>query len=173
MTALRPILIGCGLSEEIKWGKPCYSHEDANIGIMQEMKKFLALMFFKGALLNDPDGILESQGPNSRSARRVTFTSVDDVARLAETVEALVAEAVAVEQAGLEVGPAPELVLVEELQDRLDGDAKLRKAFEALTPGRRREYNLHISGAKQAKTREARIDKFVPKILEGKGFRDR
>ncbi len=170
---LRPILLGCGLTEEIKWRKPCYAHDGSNIAIVQEMKDFLALMFFKGALLKDPDAVLEDQGPNSRSARRIRFTSVDDVRRLADTVAAYVDEAIEVEAAGLDVGPAPELVLVEELQHRLDRDPELKAAFDALTPGRRREYHLHISGAKQASTRASRADKCVPKILAGRGLRDR
>ena len=170
---LRPILLSCGLTEHIKWGKPCYSHNGHNIVIVQEMKDFLALMFFKGALLHDADGVLEEQGPNSRSARRIQFRSVADVARLAGTITAYIHEAIHIEQAGLELGPAPDLVLVEELQQRLDHDPTLAAAFEALTPGRQREYNLHIADAKQAKTREARIDKHVPKILAGNGLRDR
>lgn len=173
MTQLRSILVGGGLTEEIKWGKPCFSHEGHNIVIMQEMKEFLALMFFKGALLDDTAGVLEEQGPNSRSALRMRFTSVDDVARLTDTLKAYIEEAIDVEDAGLEVGPAPELVLVEELQHRLDRAPALKAAFEALTPGRRREYNLYFSDAKQAKSREARVDKYVEKILDGKGFRDR
>ena len=173
ITELRPLLLGCGLTEELKWGKPCYSHEGHNIVILQEMKDFLALMFFNGAVLSDPEGLLEEQGPNSRSARRITFTSVDDVAGLAESVTSYVDEAVDAEAAGLRVAPAPELVLVEEFQARLDEDPALRAAFEGLTPGRRREYNLHFSDAKQAKTREARIDKYTPRILDGKGLRDR
>ena len=170
---LRPILLSCGLAEDIKWGKPCYSRDGSNIVIIQEMKEFLALMFFKGALLKDPAGVLEEQGPNSRSARRIEFTSVDDVSRLAGTVSAYIAEAIDVEAEGLEVGPAPELVPVEELQLRLDRDPAFEVAFEALTPGRRREYNLYFSGAKQATTREARIEKYAQKILDGKGLRDR
>lgn len=173
MIDLRPILLSCGLSEEIKWGKPCYSHEDRNIAILQEMKEFLALMFFKGALLDDPRGVLEEQGPNSRSARRVCFRSTGDVAELTDTVKALIDEAIRVEDEGLELGPAPEPVLAEELQDRLERDAAFKNAFEALTPGRRREYNLYFSDAKQAKTREARVEKYAQKILDGKGFRDR
>ena len=172
MTDLRPILRGCGLTEEIKWGKPCYSHEGSNIAIVQEMKEFLALMFFKGALLNDPGGVLEEQGPNSRSARRMRFTSVGDVARLSDTITAYVHEAIDVEKSGREVGPAPELVLVEELQKRLDHEPVLKAAFEALTPGRQREYNLYFSDAKQATTREARVEKYTKKILNGRGFRD-
>jgi uncharacterized protein YdeI (YjbR/CyaY-like superfamily) len=173
MAALRPILLDRGLTEAIKWGKPCYGHDGKNIAIMQEMKDFLALMFFKGALLSDPAGVLRAQGPNSRSALRIEFTSVDDVTRLRDTVAAYVEEAIAVESAGLEVGPAPELVLVEELQQRLDDDPALRTAFESLTPGRQREYNLIIADAKQASTRAARVDKYAPRILEGKGLRDR
>ena len=173
MSALRPTLLGRGLTEEIKWGKPCYSHEGRNILILQEMKEFLALMFFKGALLDDPEGVLEEQGPNSRSARRIRFTSVEEVDRLADTVKAYVDEAIDVEEAGLKVDPAPEPVLVAELQSRLDQDPALKAAFEALTPGRQREYNLYFSGARQEKTRADRVGKYASKILDGKGFRDR
>lgn len=173
ITALRPILLAGGLTEATKWGKPCYSHDGKNIALVQEMKNFLALMFFKGALLSDPAGVLHAQGPNSRSARRMQFTSVDDVERLAGVVTEYLDEAIAVEEAGLEVEPAPELELVEELRHRLDENPELKAAFEALTPGRQREYHLQISSAKQTATRERRIDKFVPKILAGKGFRDR
>jgi uncharacterized protein YdeI (YjbR/CyaY-like superfamily) len=173
MTALRPVLLDAGLDEAIKWGKPCYSHDGRNIAIMQEMKGFLALMFFKGALLEDRDGVLVEQGPNSRSARRIELTSVDDVTRLADTVTALVGEAIAVEDAGLEVEPAGEPELVAELQERLAGDPDLAAAFDGLTPGRRREYNLYFSDAKKAETRAARIEKHAPKILAGKGLRDR
>ena len=137
------------------------------------MKEFLALMFFKGALLKDPESVLEEQGPNSRSARRVRFTSVEDVARLAGAVKAYVGEVIEVEEAGLDVGPAPEIVIVEELRHRLDEDTAFKAAFEALTPGRQREYNLYFSGAKQAKTRTARVEKYAAKILDSKGFRDR
>jgi len=173
ISALRPILHDCGLVEALKWNKPCYSDEGRNILILQEMKQFLAVMFFKGALLSDPAGVLESQGPNSRSARRICITSVDDISRLSDTLIAYVGEAIAVEDAGLDVGPAPELVLVDELRSRLDGDHALSAAFRSLTPGRQREYNLYFSDAKQAATRASRVDKYVPKILAGKGFRDR
>ncbi len=137
------------------------------------MKEFLALMFFKGALLNDPDRVLEEQGPNSRSARRIRFTSAEDVARLTDTVKAYIHEAIDIEDAGLTVEAAPELVLVEEFQNRLDQDAAFKAAFESLTTGRQREYNLYFSSAKQAKTRAARVEKYAPKILTGKGLRDR
>jgi uncharacterized protein YdeI (YjbR/CyaY-like superfamily) len=171
--ALRAVLLAAGLDEAIKWGKPCYAHDGNNIAIVQEMSDFLALMFFKGALLTDPTGVLEDQGPNSRSAKRMVFTSVADVERLADTVRECVAEAIDVEAQGLSVGPAPEPVFVAELQDRLDNDAAFRAGFERLTPGRRREYNLYFSGAKQTKTRAARVDKYADKIRDGKGFRDR
>lgn len=173
MTELRPILLGCGLTEGIKWGKPCYSHQGKNVVILREMNEFLALMFFKGGLLNDPQGVLEAQGPDPRSARRIRFTSVEDVARLADTVKAYIEEAVAVEEAGLEAGPAPEPVLVEELQYCLDDDPAFKAAFQSLTPGRQREYNLYFSAAKQTRTRVARVEKYTQKILDGKGLRDR
>ena len=173
MASLRPVLLECGLSESVKWAKPCYVHGGANIAIMQEMKDFLALMFFKGELLDDIHDVLEPNGPNSRSARRMCFTSTDDVDRLRSIVSDYVREAVQLEEDGVEVGPAPDLVLVDELQDRLDRDEELARAFAALTPGRQREYHLHVSSAKQASTRESRVDKCVPKILAGKGFRDR
>lgn len=172
MTLLRRILLSCELNEELKWGKPCYGHDGTNIVILQEMRDHLSLMFFKGALLQDPRGVLEEQGPNSRSARRIRFTSVADVVRLSDTIKAYVDEAIAVEETGLAVGPAPEPLFVEELQDRLDRDSRFRAAFEALTPGRRREYNLYFSAAKQAKTREARVERCALKILEGKGLRE-
>lgn len=172
IAALRPVLLAAGLDEELKWGKPCYGRDGHNIAIIQEMKSFLALMFFNGAVLADPEGVLESQGPNSRSARRITFTSVADVERLAPTVTAYAAEAVAAAAAGLSVEPV-EHELCAELKERLASDPELAEAFDALTPGRRREYDIHISGAKQATTRESRIDKAVPRILAGKGMRDR
>ncbi len=173
MSELRTILLGCGLNESVKWGKPCYGHGDKNIAIMQEMNDFLSLMFFKGALIEDRAGLLRSQGPNSRSALRLEFTSVPQVQEQADIIGDYVVAAIAVEDAGLSVGPAPELELVDELTERLAADPDLAAAFEGLTPGRQREYNLHIADAKQAKTREARIDKYVPQILAGKGMRDR
>ena len=173
VAAVRHVLLGCGLTEAIKWGKPCYMHDGRNIAIVQEFKDFLALMFFKGALLKDPDGVLEDQGPNSRSARRMCFTSVDDVTASAGTIEAYVVEAIEVEESGAEVPSPPEPELAEELQARLDEDPAFKEAFESLTPGRQRGYNLHIAGAKQSKTRAARVEKHVPRIMDGKGPHDR
>ena len=170
MGALQVILLDCELTEELKWRQPCYTN---NIVILQQMKEFLALMFFKGALVADPAGVLESQGPNSRSARRICLTSVGDVERLADTVRAYIGEAIAVEAAGVKVEPAGQLELLGELKDCIDSDPGFKAAFESLTPGRQREYNLYFSGAKQASTRVSRIEKYTPKILSGKGFRDR
>ncbi len=171
--ALRPILLAAGMREELKWRKPCYTHNGKNIAIVQEFNHALSLMFFKGALLSDPDGMLIDQGPHSRSAKRMEFTSVSDVQRLADTVTAYVAEAIDVEEAGLVVEAVPELVMVDELQDRLDQDPELKAAFEALTPGRQREYNLYFAGAKQSATRTARVDRYADKIKDGTGLRDR
>ena len=170
--ALRPVLLDCGLTEELKWGKPCYCYEGANILIIQEMKAFLALMFFKGALLSDPHHVLQQQGPNSRSARRIQVTSVSEVDRLADLIEAYIKEALRVEAEGLRPDAPPKLALVEEFQQRLAKNHHLEAAFEALTPGRQREYNLHFAAAKRSATRLARIDNCSAKIMLGKGFRD-
>jgi uncharacterized protein YdeI (YjbR/CyaY-like superfamily) len=173
IAALRPLLLAAGLDEQIKWGKPNYAIGDANIVLVQEFADHLALMFFKGILLDDPDGVLQEQGPNTHAAMRMTFDSVRDVERHADVVTAYVAQAIAVEEAGTELPPKPEEELADELQERLAGDPDLSVAFDDLTPGRQREYNLHVSGAKQASTRERRVDKIVPRILDGKGLRDR
>ncbi len=173
LAALRPVLLASGLDEEVKWSKPTYCHEGANIAIAQEMKGFVALMFFKGALLADPDGILVDQGPNSHSAKRIELTTVDDVTRLAATIGAYLDEAVAVEEAGLVVAPRPEADEPEELTAVLDADPALRAAWDDLTPGRRREYVLHVGGAKQSTTRTSRAEAAAPKILAGQGLRGR
>ena len=173
MAATRLVLSGTELAESIKWGKPCYSDGGKNIAIMQPMKEHLALMFFIGASLTDRADVLREQGPNSRSARRVCIHSVDDVKELAVSLRELVAEAISIERAGGVEMPTVELDLVDELQRRLDQDPALRAAFASLTPGRRREYNLFVSGAKQSATRETRITKCVEQILAGKGLRER
>ena len=172
--ALRPIVLASGLTETIKWGKPCYcTDDDGNVAIVQEFADHLALMFFKGVLLDDPDDLLHDQGPNTHGAKRMRFTSVDDVEAQADAVGRYLAEAIEHERAGTELPPRPEEELADELAERLAGDDDLAAAFEDLTPGRRREYNLHISGAKRAETRERRVDDAVPKIMAGKGLRDR
>lgn len=170
---LRPLLLECGLREEIKWGKPCYCLDDANIVLIQEFSDHLALMFFKGVLLDDPEGVLHDQGPNSHAAKRLKFASTEEVETLSDVVTAYVREAIAHEQAGTELPARPDDELAPELMDRLASDDRLAEAFENLTPGRQREYNLHVSGAKQPSTRERRVDKIVPRILSGKGLRDR
>lgn len=170
---LRALLLDCGLQEEIKWGKPCYAAGDANIAIVQPFKDFLALMFFKGILLDAPEGVLQEQGENTHAARRVCFGSAEEVTELSETLRDLVAQAVRVEEEGVPLPERPELELVAELQQRLDADPELKAAFEELTPGRQREYHLHISGAKRAETRVKRVEKHVARIMAGKGLRDR
>jgi uncharacterized protein YdeI (YjbR/CyaY-like superfamily) len=170
---LRSVLRECGLEEELKWGKPCFTFEDANIAIIQPFKEHCSLMFFKGQLLQDKYGLLRSQGENTQSALRLELTSE---AQIKKTVLAYyVKQAIAVEKAGLKVDfkakrelePPPELTHV------LQKDRKLAKAFHALTPGRQRSYLLHFSAAKQSPTRTARIEKCVPKILAGRGFNER
>lgn len=173
LAALRAVLLATGLTEELKWRQPCYSDDGKNIVIMGEMKAGLTLGFFKGTLLPDPDGVLVDNGPNSRSAKRMFFQSVADVERLAGTVTRYVQEAVALERAGATVPRADEPELVAELQERLDADPALKAAFEALTPGRRRYYNIHVGEAKQPATRAARVERCIPKILAGKGLQDR
>ena len=173
LLAMRRILLATGLDETLKWRQPCYTHDDRNIVIMGEMKAGMTLGFFKGMFMSDPDGVLEDNGPNSRSVRRMFFTSVAEVEQRAELVARYVAEAIRVEQSGVTAGPAPEPDWVAELQDALDADPAFRAAFEGLTPGRRRAYNLHFADAKQSSTRAARVARYRPKILDGKGLQDR
>lgn len=171
--AVRAIILDCGVTEDLKWGKPCYAAGGKNIAILQPMKDFLALLFFKGALLDDPDGLLERQGPNSRSGYRMRFTGVEDVAGTAESMRAFVRQAVEAEKAGLSVDKPDGNGFVDELVRRLDEDPELKAAFEALTPGRQRGYNLYFAAPKQSATRAGRIEKYRQKILDGKGFHDR
>jgi uncharacterized protein YdeI (YjbR/CyaY-like superfamily) len=170
---LRPLLLDCGLTEDIKWGKPCYCLDDANIVLIQEFSDHLGLMFFKGVLLDDADRLLHDQGPNSHAAKRIKFTSIEEVETLADVITAYVHEAIAHERAGTELPARPDEELAPELADRLASDDQLADAFENLTPGRQREYNLHVSDAKQSSTRQRRVDTIVPRILAGKGLRDR
>lgn len=171
--ALRSILLDAGLDEELKWGKPCFLFEGSNVAIIQPFKEHCALMFFKGALLEDTHGLLRSQGENTQSAMRLEFTSEDQIEK--SVVQDYVKQAIAVEKAGLKVDfeAKRELELPEELTRIFEKDRKLAKAFDALTPGRQRGYVLHFTGAKQSKTRTARIERAIPKILEGKGLHDR
>ena len=173
MQKVRSILLDCGLDEEIKWGKPCFSFEGKNVAIIQPFKEHCSLMFFKGALLQDTHGLLRSQGENTQSALRREFTSESQIKKA--TLVSYVKQAIAVERAGLSVDfkAKRELELPEELTAMLKKDRKLAKAFAALTPGRQRSYVLHFNGAKQSATRTARIEKCVPKILAGQGFNER
>ena len=175
LEVLRPMLLGAGLDEEFKWRKPCYTHAGSNVVIFQPFKELCALLFFKGALLQDPEGALKEQGENTRSALRLEFRSVADVTAAKRTIAALVQDAISVEQARLSVperAPADDGPYPEELGMLLDADPALRDAWERLTPGRRRGWLLHFNGAKQSRTRVARIERATPRILEGFGMHD-
>ena len=171
--ALRSIILGCGLTEELKWGKPCYSFQGSNVVIIQGFKQSCALLFCKGALLKDPKGVLEKPGASTQGARRIRFTSVREITGMKSTLKAYIREAIAAEKAGLKVTHKknPEPVPVE-FQNRLDAVPALKTAFAALTPGRQRAYILYFSAAKQSQTGESRIGKYVPQILRGKGLDD-
>ncbi len=173
IAAIRPILLSCGLDETIKWGKPCYCIDDENVVLIQEFSDHLGLMFFQGVLIDDPHEVLHAQGPNTHGPKRMKFTSVGDVESLAEVIKTYVDEAIHHARVGTELPPRPEEALAPELQERLADNDALAEAFNELTPGRQREYNLHISDAKQSATRHRRIDKVVSRILDGKGLRDR
>lgn len=173
MEAVRPTLLDGGLDEEVKWGKPCYSHDGDNVVILQPMKELLSVMFFKGVMLSDPTGILTEQGPNSHAARRIVITSVDDAERVVPALRDLVGEAIDAAHVKLTAPPRTQPMLAPELAARLASDPELAAAFERLTPGRQREMHLFIGAAKKSETRESRVDKCVPQILAGKGLRDR
>ena len=173
-TKLRAIILACDLSEDLKWGQPCYSLDGKNIILMHAFKEYCAVLFHKGALLKDPKGILIQQTKNVQAARQIRFTSLQDVVKVEKTLKAYIREAIAVEKAGLKVPfrRTKDFEMAEELERKLDESRELRAAFEALTPGRQRGYLLYFSQAKQAKTREARVDKCIPRILDGLGLDD-
>lgn len=173
-TKLRSILLDCGMAEDLKWGQPCYASSGGNIVLMHGFKEYCALLFFKGALLKDPDNILVQQTENVQAARQIRFTGVEEIARMDNLIKAYVQQAIEVEKSGGKVAfkKIAEFAMPEEFRDRLAADDALKAAFEALTPGRQRAYLLHFSGAKQSKTRQARIDKCAPKILDGLGLDD-
>jgi uncharacterized protein YdeI (YjbR/CyaY-like superfamily) len=175
LKALRKVILDCGLTEELKWGVPVYTHNGKNIVIMSAFKEYCALSFFKGVLLKDAAGILEKPGENTQAARLIRFTDVGKIVAMEPVLKAYIHEAIEVEKAGLkvELKKTSEYKIPEELQTRLDEDPAFRDAFEALTPGRQRGYLLYFSAAKQSKTREARIEKCIPKIFEGIGLNDR
>lgn len=171
---LRLIVLSCGLTEELKWGTPCYMFQNGNVVLIHTFKEYCALLFFKGALLNDPNGILVQQTGNVQAARQIRFTNVMEIAELEVILKTYVYEAIEVEKAGLKVEfkKVSEFAVAAEFRDKLDTIPALKVAFEALTPGRQRAYLLHFSQPKQSKTRESRVEKYMPKILRGKGLND-
>ena len=171
---LRAILLECPVAEELKWGKPCYTFAEHNIVILQGFKEYCALLFPKGVLLKDPKGILVQQTENVQAARQLRFTNAPEIVRLKSTVKLYIKEAIAVEKAGLEVTykKTSQFQVPAEFRERMFESPELKKAFEALTPGRQRGYLLYFSGAKQPKTRESRIEKCIPDIFKGRGLHD-
>jgi uncharacterized protein YdeI (YjbR/CyaY-like superfamily) len=173
-TQLREIILACDLSEELKWGQPCYSLDGKNVILMHGFKEYCAVLFHKGTLLKDPKGILVQQTKNVQAARQIRFTSLEDVRKTEKTLKAYIREAIEVEKRGLKVPfkRTKDFEMPTEFESKLDENAALKAAFEALTPGRQRGYLLHFTQAKQAKTREARVEKCIPRILDGLGVDD-
>jgi uncharacterized protein YdeI (YjbR/CyaY-like superfamily) len=171
---LRKIVLGCGLTEELKWGCPCYTFEKTNIVLIHTFKEYCALLFFKGALLNDANNILIQQSENVQAARQIRFTNVTEIVKLKSILKAYIFEAIEVEKAGLKVilKKTTAYNIPEEFKKKLDKNTALKKAFNALTPGRQRAYLLHFASAKQSATRQVRIEKYLPQILNGKGLND-
>lgn len=171
---LRMILLDCGLTEELKWGSPCYMFQESNIVLIHTFKEYCALLFFKGALLNDTNGILIQQTKNVQAARQVRFTNVREIIKMKPILKTYIYEAIEVEKAGLKVNfkKSTEFIIPGEFQNKLDGLPALKTAFDALTPGRQRAYILYFSAPKQSKTRESRVEKYVQQILNGKGLND-
>ena len=169
---LRMICVDCGLTEELKWGKPCYTYQTSNIVLIHGFKDYCALLFFKGALLKDPKGFLIQQTENVQAARQIRFPNLREIVQMERTLKAYIKEAK--EKAGLEVSykKTSEFAVPEEFRNRLDESPALKKAFDALTPGRQRGYLLYFSAAKQSKTRALRVEKCVAQILKGKGLND-
>ncbi len=171
---LRRVVLDCGLTEERKWGVPCYTHNGSNILMVAAFKDTCTLSFFKGALLEDDHKILEKPGENTQSGRVIRFTDVERIAALEPILKTYIFEAIEVEEAGLKVDfkKASEYKVPEEFKKRLDGDPELKAAFESLTPGRQKGYLLYFSSAKQSKTRESRIEKSISKIFKGRGHNE-
>ncbi|WP_281637336.1 YdeI/OmpD-associated family protein [Flavobacterium marginilacus] len=171
---LRVIALDCQLTEELKWGSPCYTFQGNNIVLIHEFKEYCAFLFFKGVLLNDAANILVQQSKNVQSARQIRFTNVEQIIEQQAILKAYIYEAIEVEKAGLEVKfkTTEEFLVAEEFKIKLDESAELKTAFEALTPGRQKAYLLHFSAPKQSKTRESRVEKCIPQILKGKGLND-
>lgn len=171
---LRSLALDCDLTEELKWGKPCYTLNNSNVVLIHGFKEYCALLFHKGALLNDEQNLLIQQTENVQAARQLRFTHYDQIHDMQDDIKAYIKDAIRVEKAGLkvEMKKTAEYEMPEELQEKLNADSELEKAFYNLTPGRQRGYLLYFSQAKQAKTRVARIEKYTPHILAGKGFND-
>ena len=171
---LRAILLDCGLTEELKWGCPCYTFEKRNIVLIHGFKEYCALLFFKGALLNDANGILIQQTKNVQSARQARFTNLQEIVKMEKILKAYIYEAIEVEKAGLKVNykKTTDFKIPEEFQNKLDELPSLKTAFDALTPGRQRAYLFYFSQPKQSKTRESRVEKCMQPILNGKGLND-
>ena len=170
---LRMIVLDCGLTEELKWGCPCYVFQESNIVLIHVFKEYCALLFFKGALLSDANGILIQQTKNVQAARQIRFTNVREIVAMEPILKAYVYEAIEVEKAGLKVNfKKSSERTTEEFQKKLDKNPALRAAFKALTPGRQRAYNLYFSAPKQSKTRESRVEKHIQQILDGKGLNE-
>ncbi len=172
--ALRSIALECDVTEDLKWGVPCYTFENSNVVLIHGFKAYCAMLFVQGALLKDSKGILIQQTENSQSARQIRFTSLAEITGMKPVIKDYIQEAIAVQKAGLKVNfkTTKEFSIPEEFQVKLDTVPNVKTAFEALTPGRQRAYLLHFSSAKQSATRKARIEKSMPKILEGKGLDD-
>jgi len=171
---LRTIILDCGLTEELKWGCPCYTYESSNVVLIHVFKEYCAVLFFKGALLADPDGILVQQTENVQAARQVRFTNIKEVKERERILKTYIYEAIEVERAGLQVKlkKTKDFKIPEEFQTKLDKMPSLKKAFDSLTPGRQRGYIFHFSQPKLSKTREARVEKYLKQILSGKGLDD-
>lgn len=171
---LREIVLDCGLTEELKWSVPCYTFEGNNVAIVSAFKEFCSISFFKGSLLKDADGILVRQGENSQAARIVKFTDVGQISETEEILRSYIQEAIEIEKSGLKVEykDISEYEIPAELQNKFNENSAFKDAFYSLTSGRQKGYILHFSQPKQSKTREARIEKYLPQIFKGKGFHD-
>ncbi|WP_343695713.1 DUF1801 domain-containing protein [Flavobacterium sp.] len=174
LVLMRKIALECQLNEELKWGVPCYTFKDSNVVLIHAFKEYCAFLFFKGALLKDTDGILIQQSENVQAARQIRFTSLQEIVDLKAVLKTYIYQAVEIEKAGLkvELKKTSDFPVCEEFQKKLDEMPDLQKSFFALTPGRQRAYLLHFSQPKQSKTREARVEKNIPNILDGKGLND-
>ena len=171
---LRTYVLACGLTEELKWGTPCYTFQKSNIALLHVFKEYCAILFVKGALLRDARGILVQQTENTQAARQLRFTTVREIVELEAVLKAYIQEAIEVEKAGLKVAfkKSDDFILSKEFESKLVENPALKFAFYTLTPGRQRAYILHFSAAKQSQTREARVEKWQQHILEGKGLND-